>query len=106
MEQSRIIPIEVLSQFDIAGRLISIEELKRGHINRTYVAVWEHSGARKRFVHQVVNHRIFQDIHGLMRNLDVVTSTLGDAKAAGELRADEVTLTLIKAQSGERFLQD
>lgn len=106
MEQARIIPIETLSQFDIPGKLISIEELKRGHINRTYVAVWERGGIRKRYVHQVVNHRIFQDIAGLMRNLDVVTSTLGEARAAGQLRPDEVTLTLIKARSGERFLQD
>lgn len=106
MEQSRTIPIEVLSQFDIDGKLISIEELKRGHINRTYVAVWEHRGTRKRFVHQVVNHRIFQDIDGLMRNLDLATSTLRAMQAQGMLRADDVTLSVIKARSGERFLRD
>jgi Ser/Thr protein kinase RdoA (MazF antagonist) len=106
MEQSRTIPIEVLSSFDIPGKIIEIEELKRGHINRTYVAVWECGGTRKRYVHQVVNHRIFQDIEGLMRNLDVVTATLSHMKARGRLRNDEVTLTLIKGRSGERFLQD
>jgi len=106
MEQARTIPIEALSSFDIPGKIISIEELKRGHINRTYVAVWEHGGIRKRYVHQVVNHRIFQDIEGLMRNLDVVTTTLGDMKARGKLRNDEVTLTLIKGRSGQRCLQD
>jgi Ser/Thr protein kinase RdoA (MazF antagonist) len=106
MEQSRTIPVDLLSSFDIPGRIISIEELKRGHINRTYVALWEHAGVRKRYVHQVVNHRIFQDIEGLMKNLDVVTATLGQMKASGRLRSDEVTLTLIKGRSGERFLQD
>lgn len=106
MEQSRTIPIELLSNFEIPGKIISIEELKRGHINRTYVAVWEHSGARRRYVHQVVNHRIFQDIEGLMRNLDLVTATLGRMKARGKLRSDDVSLTLIKGRSGERFLQD
>jgi Ser/Thr protein kinase RdoA (MazF antagonist) len=106
MEQSRIIPIDILSQFDIPGSIVTIEELKRGHINRTYVAVWEGAGHRKRYVHQVVNHRVFQDIEGLMHNLDVVTSTLREMKASGRLRSDEVTLTLIKARSGARFLQD
>lgn len=106
MEQSRTIPIEVLSQFDIPGKIISIEELKRGHINRTYVAVWEYEGKRKRYVHQVVNHRIFQDIDGLMRNLDLVTATLGEMQASGVLRPDEVTLSLIKSRSGDRFLCD
>jgi hypothetical protein len=106
MEQSRTIPIDVLSQFDIPGKLINIEELKRGHINRTYVAVWQKDGIRRRYVHQVVNHRIFQDIHGLMRNLDLVTTTLRARKSGGVLRADEVTLELIKSRSGERFLRD
>jgi Ser/Thr protein kinase RdoA (MazF antagonist) len=54
----------------------------------------------------VVNHRIFQDIDGLMRNLDKVTRTLGERKIAGLLRGDERTLTLIKAKSGATHLQD
>jgi Ser/Thr protein kinase RdoA (MazF antagonist) len=106
MEQGKTIPIEVLNQFAIEGKLLSIEELKRGHINRTYVATWGQGKSRKRYVHQVVNHRIFQDIDGLMRNLDVVTSTLRAKKEAGELRPDERTLTLVKARSGATHLCD
>ncbi len=106
MEQARTIPIEVLNSFDIPGKIISIEELKRGHINRTYLAVWEFGGIRKRYIHQVVNHRIFQDIEGLMRNLELVTATLAGMKGRGKLRSDDVTLTLIKGRCGERFLQD
>lgn len=106
MEQSKSIPVEIFSQFAIDGALISIEELKRGHINRTYVGTWGRGKERRRYIHQVVNHRIFQDIPGLMRNLDVVTSTLREKKVAGQLRADDQTLTLIKARSGETFLQD
>jgi hypothetical protein len=106
MEQATSIPVEILTQFAIDGSLISIEELKRGHINRTYVGTWGHGKHRRRYVHQVVNHRIFQDIPGLMRNLDVVTTTLREKRDAGELREDEQTLTLIKARSGETFLQD
>jgi hypothetical protein len=106
MEQAKSIPLEILNQFAIDGAMISIEELKRGHINRTYLATWGRGRQRRRFVHQVVNHRIFQDIDGLMRNLDIVTSTLQAKKQAGELRADEKTLTLIKAKSGANYLQD
>jgi Ser/Thr protein kinase RdoA (MazF antagonist) len=106
MEQAKTIPIEILSQFAIEGKLLNIEELKRGHINRTYVGTWGTGRNRKRYVHQVVNHRIFQDIDGLMRNLDLVTSTLRAKKDAGELRSDELTLTLVKAQSGATYLRD
>lgn len=106
MEQSKTIPIEILREFDIPGTLISIEELKRGHINRTYVAIWEQAGHRQRYVHQVVNHRIFPDIPGLMRNLELVTNALGIAQSRGILSPDEVTLTLIKNRSGDSFIRD
>jgi hypothetical protein len=106
MEQAKSIPVEILTQFAIDGSLVSIEELKRGHINRTYVGTWGRGKERRRYVHQVVNHRIFQDINGLMRNLDLVTATLREKRDAGELREDEQTLTLIKARSGATFLQD
>lgn len=106
MEQSKTIPVEILNNFAIDGKLIEIEELKRGHINRTYVAVWSNGVAQKRYVHQVVNHRIFTDIDGLMRNLDIVTNTLRSKKEQGALRTDEQTLTLIKTRSGATHLKD
>jgi len=106
MEQARVIPIETLKQFSIEGQLLDIEELKRGHINRTYVATWGEHGHKKRYVHQVVNHRIFRDIDGLMSNLGVVTQTLRESKVRGGLRSDEETLTIIPARSGATYLKD
>jgi len=106
MEQSKTIPIEILRHFDIPGSLISIEELKRGHINRTYVATWGNDKLRKRYVHQVVNHRVFQDIEGLMANLERVTNELRVQQCAGMLRPDEVTLRLIKSRDGATYLRD
>jgi len=46
MEQTRVVPIATLQCFNVPGSLISVEELKRGHINRTYVGVWEHQVSR------------------------------------------------------------
>lgn len=106
MEQSRVIPIEVLKRFAIEGELLEIEELKRGHINRTYVATWGDGKNRSRYVHQVVNHRIFRDIDALMGNLDLVTSRLQACKEQGNLRHDERTLTLIKSRDGQTYLKD
>jgi hypothetical protein len=106
MEQSKTIPIEILRDFDIPGELISIEELKRGHINRTYIGVWEFGGQRRRYVHQVLNHRIFSDIPGLMGNLELVTTTLRAAKSRGLLPAEDATLSLIKSSRGASFIKD
>lgn len=106
MEQGKTIPIAALMNFAIDGTLLSVEELKRGHINRTYIGVWEGPKGRRRYVHQVLNHRIFQDIDGLMRNLEVITRTLKEKYVAGELRPDEQILTLIKTRDGATYLQD
>lgn len=106
MEQGKTIPIAALKQFAIDGTLVSVEELKRGHINRTYIGVWEEATGRKRYVHQVLNHRIFQDIDGLMRNLELVTRTLKEKQVAGELRPDEQILNLIATRDGATYVQD
>lgn len=106
MEQSRVIPIDTLKRFAIEGEILEIEELKRGHINRTYVATWGSKRSRKRYVHQVVNHRIFRDIDALMSNLDLITTELRAAKKSGGLREDEVTLTLVRSTDDKTFLRD
>lgn len=106
MEQARVVPIGTLSLFDIPGQIVSVEELKRGHINRTYVAVWEHNGERKRYVHQVVNHRIFQDIDGLMRNLEVVTAALKENFSRATTPSGETTLTIIRTKKGDSYIED
>jgi Ser/Thr protein kinase RdoA (MazF antagonist) len=106
MDQSSSVPVKLLSGFDIPGSLLSIEELKRGHINRTYVGTWDLSGVRKRYIHQVVNHRIFRDIPGLTRNLETVTDRLRRAYSAGEGNPEETTLAVIRTHSGEGFVLD
>jgi hypothetical protein len=106
MEQARKVPIGVLSSFDVDGQLYSIEELKRGHINRTYVAEWGDGPKRRRLVHQVVNHRIFKDIPGLMRNLEIVTQAVGEAIQGDPSRRHEKTLRIVKTRNGESFVLD
>ncbi len=106
MEQARAVPIATLSKFDIPGTLFSVEELKRGHINRTFVGVWEDKGVRKRYVHQVVNHRIFEDIEGLMHNLEVVTRTLQSQFDSSPAAGHETTLTLVPTRDGRSYIQD
>lgn len=106
MEQARAVPIATLSLFDIPGSLFSVEELKRGHINRTFVGVWEHKGVRRRYVHQVVNHRIFEDIDGLMRNLDIVTGALQKHFEIDGNPGHETTLRIIPTRDGRRYIQD
>ena len=93
MEQSKNVPIHILTQFDIPGTLHSVEELKRGHINRTYIGHWDVGGVRKRYIHQSVNHRVFTDIEALMGNLEIVTDKLREDLQARPVIPGETTLT-------------
>ena len=106
MEQSKNVPIHILTQFDITGTLHSVEELKRGHINRTFIGNWDVNGTRHRFIHQSVNHRVFTDIEALMGNLEVVTEALQRDLLARKPITGETTLTLIRTKSGASYLQD
>ena len=106
MEQSKNVPIHILTQFDINGTLHSVEELKRGHINRTYIGHWEVNGVRKRYIHQSVNHRVFTDIEALMGNLEIVTDALREDLHGRPVIPGETTLTLIRTKGGASYLQD
>ena len=106
MEQSRVVPIQVFSQFDIGGVFHSVEELKRGHINRTYIGYWDVGGQRKRFIHQSVNHRVFTDIAALMANLEIVTKQLRSNLTNRLDGVDETTLSIIPTKTGASYLQD
>jgi Ser/Thr protein kinase RdoA (MazF antagonist) len=106
MEQSKNVPIHILTQFDIPGTLHSVEELKRGHINRTYIGHWEVKGARKRVIHQSVNHRVFADIEALMSNLEIVTAALQKDLGSRAPNPGETTLSLIRTKTGSSYLKD
>jgi hypothetical protein len=106
MEHKVQIPVDLLHHFEIPGSLVSVEELKRGHINHTYVGVWSHEGVTKRYVHQIVNHEVFRNVPGLMNNMRIVTNRIRRRIADGEAQAGDTTLTIIPAISGEPFLVD
>lgn len=106
MEQSKNVPIHILTQFDIDGTLHNVEELKRGHINRTYIGHWDVKGSRKRYIHQSVNHRVFTDIEALMGNLEIVTDALREDLHARPSIEGETTLTLIRTKTGASYLRD
>lgn len=106
MEQSRVVPIQVFSQFDIGGTFHSVEELKRGHINRTYIGYWDVKGQRRRYIHQSVNHRVFTDIPALMSNLEIVTKRLREDLQERTDGVGETTLTIIPTKTGATYIKD
>lgn len=94
-----------LSGFAIPGTLTKVVVHERGHIHDTFISTWELDGARRRYLHQRMNGEVFQDIEGLMHNIERVTehlrSKLGSPRADGELE----TLELVRSKQGHAYLK-
>lgn len=68
---------EIISKFDIRGKLINIEENKSGNINNTYVATFEmEDGTIKKYLIQKINTTVFTEPYKLMKNIEGVTTYL------------------------------
>ena len=90
----------VARQFPLRGEFFSATPYGSGHINDTYCVVFDHDGARVRYILQRINHLIFKNPAALMENVRRVTAHLGQ-KAAGQSDAGRRVLTLIPALDGQ-----
>ena len=94
---------EVLDQFSFKGKLVSCELFGSGHINTTFLAVYDDNGTEWKYVVQKVNTNVFKDIDHLMENVFSVTSYLRrEIKKYGGDENRE-TLHFIKTKSGDKY---
>ncbi len=69
---------EAARSFGIAGELLGIERLERGHIHDTFVSSWDGDAGHRRFLHQRMNDEVFRDLDQLMHNVRRVTEHMSD----------------------------
>lgn len=86
--------------FDVEGEIINIEECHNGHINRTYFLTYEHEGARRRYVMQMVNTDIFKKPDEVMENIVNVTEHIRNGFIAKGIDPERRTLNVIWTKSG------
>ena len=69
--------LEAMTQFQIDGQLMREEPYGHGHINDTFLLTFlQRDENILRVILQRMNHEVFKDIDGLMRNVKGVTSFL------------------------------
>ncbi|MDF1798445.1 MAG: phosphotransferase [Planctomycetota bacterium] len=90
-----------VSAFDIAGELVGLEPLVRGHINRTWVSTWSADGQARRYLHQRINEHVFADVDGLMHNVEAVTRRLAEVEASSPYES----LRLVHTRAGDHWLR-
>jgi hypothetical protein len=93
------------SQFQIFGEFITAEPYGSGHINDTYCATFRQGGATVRYIHQRINHKIFQQPVALMENIQRVTEHIR-SKLSSSPDLSRRVLTVIPTRDGKIFHVD
>jgi len=88
-------------RFEIPGTFLDAAPHGNGHINRTFTAVFDQGGARRRYALQRINGHVFKEPLRLMENMVHVTRHLRRKLACeGVVDLDRRVLTLIQARDG------
>lgn len=92
---------EIISKFNIAGKLINVEENNSGNINNTYVATFKmENGSTRKYLIQKINTTVFTEPYKLMKNIEGVTSYLKRQLAKEEDTTHQV-LEIIKTKDNK-----
>ena len=94
---------EVLQNFDIDGTLISVSPYGFGHINSTYLAVYENGDKPMRYILQKINTSLFKSVDELMSNIALVTDFNRERIIKRGGNPDRESLTVIKTKAGENY---
>ena len=93
-------------RFAIDGDFLSIQPLTRGHIHDTFVSTWRRGGARRRFLHQRMNDRVFQDIPAVMHNIETVSRHLRQKMGSSSTLDGFRILDLVSTREDRSYLVD
>ncbi|MES0362268.1 MAG: aminoglycoside phosphotransferase family protein [Anaerolineales bacterium] len=85
---------EIVQHFEFEGDFSSAISYGTGHINDTYIASFEDNGSTRRYILQRINHHIFLNPEGMMKNIEAVTAHLGRRieTAGGDPQREALTL--------------
>ncbi len=96
----------VVDKFDFKGNLVSVKEFGSGHINKTYIAVYDDNGIEIKYVVQKINDSVFKNVDVLMENVFAVTSYLQGVITENGGDADRETLHFIKTKDDKNYYSD
>lgn len=98
---------KAIRQFVAEGSLTELVPYGNGHINDTYLAVFQTGdGAEKRYILQRMNHSIFKNPPLLMENVVGVTQYLRKSILAQGGDPARETLNVVKTVEGASYYED
>lgn len=98
---------DVAAQFAIEGTLKEKTPYGNGHINDTFLLVYELSdGSQKQYILQRMNHSIFKNPQQLMENVVNVTEYLRGIILSQGGDPERETLNVVKTRKGDNYYVD
>lgn len=98
---------EIMSNFDIMGDFSESSPYGSGHINDTYVVVYNYNEVSKRYILQRINNFVFKDPEMVMENVSRICETLQNQfKSQGVGDVSRRALTTFKSISGLPYYKD
>lgn len=94
---------DIFAHFDIDGQLIEARPHGGGHINDTYLGVYQTKDGTRRYIHQRINQHVFREPERVMENIERVTCFAREQILATGGDAARETLTLIPCRDGRSF---
>jgi hypothetical protein len=96
---------KIANKFAIAGVFVEGEEIHSGHINATYMAVFEtEDGLKHRYIFQRINEKVFKDPLAVMRNVEMVTRHKNTKAMRVKRDIGGQTLNLYPAREGGAYV--
>ena len=103
-EQTEATIRSISDEFAIAGEFVEGVEIDSGHINNTYLAVYEKpNGKRARYILQRINEFVFKDPLQVMRNVEAVTRHINWKVLRVKKDLGGQTLNIYPARGGRSF---
>lgn len=95
-------------QFDVAGRLVTVESTGQGNVNDTYLVICRTTFSEERFVLQRINRRVFPRPEFVMENMRVVTEHVHRRLEQEADQADRIWQLprIIPARDGRDYVLD
>jgi len=98
----------IARQFDVQGRLVSVEPYGSGNVNDTYLAIFRTTFSEQRFIVQRVRKSVFPDPEAIMQNMRVLTDHCHARLEAEAERSDRIWQLpkIIQTKAGEDWVTD
>lgn len=97
---------EAIEAFNFEGQYVKHERFGNGHINDTFLIVYQSKDKNIRYIIQRMNHEIFKNPKQLMDNICGVTSYLRDIITRNQGDVERETINVIPTKQGKPYFKD